>query len=186
MDPNEKSFYERDAVLVAKELLGKVLVIKGPGSCNYKWRIIETEAYKGEENENNETICHDNENTRTCGKIFAEGNNGLIITCGSESVCDNVLVRGLLTIFYSQPYKAMQSAKFGCEIELAEPVDLTLPKDKTNIYIEKDKVSIADPPASVRVGMESKSDKAWNFKLFILDNKTETIDASFLKGLNEK
>ena len=49
-------FYSRDAVLVAQDLLGKVIVVTDHGGCNFKWRIIETEAYKEEENNNGQTI----------------------------------------------------------------------------------------------------------------------------------
>ena len=65
-------FYSRDAVLVAQDLLGKVIVVTDHGGCNFKWRIIETEAYKEEENNNGQTICQTNARRKRCGKIFAD------------------------------------------------------------------------------------------------------------------
>lgn len=174
------NFYERDAVCVARELLGKVIVVNGHGGCNFKWRIIETEAYKEEENRNGQTICHTNEKMKSCGKIFAESSNGLIITCGDPNTCDNVLIRGVLTVFYSQPYKAMKSVAAGFDLDLRTPVDLTT---ADGIYIEQSTIDAA-PIDGLRVGLENKSENRWNFKLFDLKSDTKSIDAALLRNLN--
>lgn len=177
----EIDFYARDAVLVAKELLGKVIVVKDHGGCNFKWRIIETEAYKEDENNNGQTICHTGEKLKSCGKIFAESSNGLIITCGDSTTCDNVLIRGIMTVFNSQPYKAMKSVAAGFDLDLSVPVDLTT---SDRIYIEPSKID-TEPIDGIRVGVESKSTNRWNFKLFDLKGNTNSIDAALLKNLNE-
>ncbi len=50
---NSKVFFERDVLEVAPELLGKYLVINS-GSIRNKYRILEVEAYRGEE----DAACH--------------------------------------------------------------------------------------------------------------------------------
>lgn len=174
-------FYSRDAVLVAQDLLGKVIVVTDHGGCNFKWRIIETEAYKEEENNNGQTICHTNERLKSCGKIFAELSNGLIITCGDSNKCDNVLIRGVMTVYYSQPYKAMKSVTAGFDMDLSAPIDLTT---SNRIWIEQSRIN-TKPIEDIRVGLENKSKNRWNFKLFDLKNETKSIDADLLKNLNE-
>lgn len=53
MEPLPESFYARDTVLVARELLGKKLV-RREGKNGVSGLIIETEAYRGEE----DLACH--------------------------------------------------------------------------------------------------------------------------------
>ncbi len=55
--PLTESFYARDALTVARELLGALLVLEGsaaPGSPRKVGRIVETEAYVGE----HDLACH--------------------------------------------------------------------------------------------------------------------------------
>ena len=175
------NFYTNDAIDVAKDLIGKVIVVNSCGGCNFKWRIIETEAYKEDENDNGQTICHTNEKLKSCGKIFAESNNGLIVTCKDTNKCDNVLIRGVLTIFNSQPFKTMKSVVNSFNLNLETPIDLT---SSNEIYIEQSQITNVTPFESVRVGLGDKSDKKWNFKLFDLNGDTGCISIDYLKGLN--
>lgn len=66
----EKDFYRRDGLVVARELLGKVLVRKVNGNI-YKYKIVETEAYRGPEDKG----CHayNNKRTERTKPIFEEG-----------------------------------------------------------------------------------------------------------------
>jgi DNA-3-methyladenine glycosylase len=48
MNPLNYAFYQRDSLIVAKELLGKILIREVKGKC-YGFRIVETEAYRGKE-----------------------------------------------------------------------------------------------------------------------------------------
>ena len=43
----KREFFERNSVIVAKELIGKVLIVRNP-QTSQKWftRIVETEAYR--------------------------------------------------------------------------------------------------------------------------------------------
>ena len=47
-------FYRQDAVVVAKKLLGKILVRRWDDGTETRYRITETEAYLGEEDK----ACH--------------------------------------------------------------------------------------------------------------------------------
>jgi DNA-3-methyladenine glycosylase len=49
-----KSFFKRDVLEIAPDLLGKFLVRKFPDGSLIKYKIVETEAYRGEEDE----ACH--------------------------------------------------------------------------------------------------------------------------------
>ena len=49
-----REFFERDALVVAPELLGKALVTATPEGAERRLVITETEAYRGEE----DTACH--------------------------------------------------------------------------------------------------------------------------------
>lgn len=53
MDKLKRDFYQRDTIIVAKELLGKILV-RVINNIEYKCRITETEAYTGVEDK----ACH--------------------------------------------------------------------------------------------------------------------------------
>ena len=86
-----------------------------------------------------------------------------------------------MTVYYSQPYKAMKSVTAGFDIDLSVPIDLTT---SNRIWIEQSRIN-AKPIEDIRVGLENKSKNRWNFKLFDLKNETKSIDADLLKNLNE-
>jgi DNA-3-methyladenine glycosylase len=48
-DPLPRDFYARETTDVAKELLGKILVRRLPGNALLQGRIVEVEAYRGED-----------------------------------------------------------------------------------------------------------------------------------------
>ena len=164
-------FFNRDADVVAKELLGKELVMKACGGCYFVWRIIETEAYKEEENTCGETICHTDKKMRSSGHIFAEGSNGLIITCGPASSCDNVLIRGLIGIF-NKPNIAMHAfcmdgylgkKSDNLKIDLTTSCDLT--SDGSFVYVQESGNKQTSDSICTNNRVNVTSEKLWNFKL---------------------
>lgn len=101
-----RDFYNRDAQIVAKELLGKVMVRKTSEGV-VKGRIVEVEVYKGTE-ESMDYACHAFPMKRT-GRteiMFGEAGHAYIyliygmyscinIVCNEENVPECVLIRAL-------------------------------------------------------------------------------------------
>jgi DNA-3-methyladenine glycosylase len=75
---NRSFFLRNDVVLIAKELLGKVLVTKIDGNIS-KGVIVETEAYCGR----NDKACHANNGLRTKRTeiMYAEGGRAYVYLC---------------------------------------------------------------------------------------------------------
>ena len=101
-----REFYNRDAHIVAKELLGKVLVRKTEEGI-VKGRIVEVEVYKGTE-EAMDYACHGFPMKRTSRTeiMFGEAGHAYIyliygmysclnIICNEENVPECVLIRAL-------------------------------------------------------------------------------------------
>lgn len=102
----ERDFYNRDAHIVAKELLGKILVRKTKEG-EVKGRIVEVEVYKGTE-DSMDYACHGFPMKRT-GRtevMFGEAGHAYIyliygmysclnIICNEEHVPECVLIRAL-------------------------------------------------------------------------------------------
>ncbi|MPW25681.1 DNA-3-methyladenine glycosylase [Alkalibaculum sp. M08DMB] len=83
-----KSFYTRDTLTVAQELLGKVLVYK-----NFKVRISETEAYIGAIDK--AAHCYGNKKTKRTETMFKEGGYAYVYMIYGMYYCINI-VTGLL------------------------------------------------------------------------------------------
>ncbi len=101
-----RDFYNRDAHLVAKELLGKVMVRRTTEGV-VKGRIVEVEVYKGTE-ESKDHACHafPMKRTNRTDIMFEEAGHAYIyliygmyscinIVCNEENVPECVLVRAL-------------------------------------------------------------------------------------------
>jgi DNA-3-methyladenine glycosylase len=85
------SFYDRDTVKVAKELLGKHLVRLMPGGKRVAGRIVETEAYVGIE----DRACHafgDRRTRRTSSLYLGPGHAYVFLIYGMYD-CFNVVTR---------------------------------------------------------------------------------------------
>ncbi|MBK3517368.1 DNA-3-methyladenine glycosylase [Carboxylicivirga marina] len=101
-----KEFYQRDVLIVAKELLGKVLVRRFEGRGEERFVISEVEAYRGEE----DAACHAHKGrtSRTeimyhaGGKVYVYLIYGMYwnlnIVTGSECEPQAVLIRGVKKI----------------------------------------------------------------------------------------
>ncbi|MFW5755538.1 MAG: DNA-3-methyladenine glycosylase [Tangfeifania sp.] len=100
------SFYQRDVLKVAPELLGKVLVRKFSDGQTKRFRITEVEAYRGGEDK----ACHANKGkTPRTEVMFREGGVVYVyliygiywmlnIVTGGENDSSAVLIRGLENI----------------------------------------------------------------------------------------
>lgn len=70
MERMDRSFFTRDVLEVAPDLLGKIIVIAGTAGKEKKYRITETEAYRGSE----DRACHASRgNTARTRVMFDEG-----------------------------------------------------------------------------------------------------------------
>ncbi|MDP4177810.1 MAG: DNA-3-methyladenine glycosylase [Bacillota bacterium] len=68
-----RKFYNRDTLIVAKELLGKYIIYK-KDNCEYIVKIVETEAYMGIKDK----ACHSYNNKKTKRNEIMYGNCGIL------------------------------------------------------------------------------------------------------------
>jgi DNA-3-methyladenine glycosylase len=97
------SFFNRDVLDVAPELIGKILVRKFPDGVIKRYQITETEAYRGEE----DLACHASKGRtprtdimyHNGGKVYVYLIYGMYqmlnFTTGEENIPQAVLIRGI-------------------------------------------------------------------------------------------
>lgn len=95
-----KSFYARDSLLVARDLIGCIFAVDRPeGSCGV--RLVETEAYRGFEDPGSHGFRGMTPRTKTMfgppGRLYVYFTYGMHwcsnIVCGDDGVCLAVLLR---------------------------------------------------------------------------------------------
>ncbi|MCL2550423.1 MAG: DNA-3-methyladenine glycosylase [Methanimicrococcus sp.] len=131
-------FYTRDVLLVAPELVGKIMVRRLPTGEEMRFRITETEAYRGEE----DTGCHAKAGkTKRTETLYKKGGCAYIYLCygvhhlinavtGAEEQPQAALIRGVEG-FYG-PGKLTKAMGITKELNAA---DLTTSEE---IWIEDD------------------------------------------------
>ncbi len=168
MNRLSETFYKQDAVTVAEKLLGKILVRTFDDGTVSKYKITETEAYLGEEDE----ACHASKGktNRTSimyssgGKVYVYLIYGMYwllnVVTGDEENPQAVLIRGLENI--------TGSGRVGRELRIDKSFygeDLLL---SNRIYIE-DADEITEFLVAPRVGIDYASPewrlKNWRFIL---------------------
>ena len=95
-----KSFYERDSLVVAHDLIGCVFIVEQPWG-RVGVRLVETEAYRGSDDPGSHGYRGPTDRTRTMfgppGRLYAYFTYGmhwcLNVVCGKEGVCMAVLLR---------------------------------------------------------------------------------------------
>lgn len=95
-----KSYYERDAVTVARDLIGCVFVHRTP-EATLAVRLVETEAYRGEQDPGSHGFRGVTARTRTmfgpAGRLYVYFTYGMHwcvnIVCGPVGTCEAVLLR---------------------------------------------------------------------------------------------
>ena len=96
-----RAFYERDALTVAKDLIGCVFVHESPTHGRLGVRLVETEAYRGEIDPGSHGYRGMTNRTRTMfgppGRLYVYFTYGMHwcanIVCGREGECEAVLLR---------------------------------------------------------------------------------------------
>jgi DNA-3-methyladenine glycosylase len=161
-----ETFFQRDVLLVAPELIGKTLVRKFPDDSEKKLLITEVEAYRGTE----DLACHASKGKTPRTKImFGEGGHVYVyliygmywmlnIVTGKENDASAVLIRGVENI--SGP------GRVGKALQLDKSFYGEKLMNSTRIWIEDPgiKVKIATSP---RIGIDYAGEpwvsKPWRF-----------------------
>jgi len=177
-----KKFYQRDTVIVAKELLGKKLTRK-IGNYEISGIISETEAYRHKDDPASHAFRNITDRNKVmfgevgiayvyftygmhyCFNIVAKKMKtsagavlirGIIPEKGIEKMQENRNIRNLKNLT-DGPAKVTQALKITKE---HYGIDLT---KKSEIYIEEG-LKIRKIEKSTRVGIKKDNEKLWNFK----------------------
>ena len=178
-----KEFYQRDTVIVAKDLLGKKLVRK-IGNYEMSGIIIETEAYRHKDDPASHAFRKITDRNKV---MFGEVGIAYVYFTYGMHYCFNVVAKkskipaGAVLIRGINPEKGIKKmeknrniknlknltngpAKLTQALEITKEqygVDLT---KKSKIYIE-DGLYIKKIKKSTRVGIKNGKEMLWNFKL---------------------
>lgn len=159
-------FYTHDALWVARNLLGKTIVQINDKGCELRYRITETEAYLGEEDE----ACHANKGRTPRTEImYAEGGKVYVyliygmywmfnVVTGSFNHPEAVLIRGIENI--------IGSGKVGRELKMNKSFYGEDLLNSLRIWIE-DTPTFEKVDTFPRVGIDYAGDnwklKHWRF-----------------------
>jgi DNA-3-methyladenine glycosylase len=164
----QKQFFTRDAVTVARELLGKNIVRRWDDGSTTHYRITETEAYLGEE----DLACHASKGrTPRTEVMYHEG--GVIyvyliygmywmlnFVTGNENQAQAVLIRGIDTI--------VGSGKTGRELKIDKSFYGESLLTSNRLWIT-DAPEVTDYKTAPRVGIDYAGEvwknKPWRFIL---------------------
>ena len=111
-----RAFYERDALTVAKELIGCLFTHESPGG-RVGVRLVETEAYRGEMDPGSHGYRGVTNRTRTMfgppGRLYVYFTYGMHwcanIVCGREGECEAVLLRAGEPFFGVEEMRELRS-----------------------------------------------------------------------------
>lgn len=189
----QRKFYKRPVIIVAKELLGKIIV-KHEGNKILAGKIVEVEAYDGNLDEASHSF---NGKTKRNEVMFREGGYFYVyfiygvhhccnVVTGEEGHGAAVLIRALEPI---EGIQTMAMRRFGKrKIDESQFINLTNGPGKicqafafdrtySGLDLTGDKVYIIDMPSlkksqigiSKRIGISKSTELPWRF--FIKDNK---------------
>ena len=164
------NFYKQDAVVVAEKLLGKILVRIWEDGTETRYRITETEAYRGEEDK----ACHASKGrTPRTEVMYSEGGKVYVyliygmywmlnVVTGTENHPQAVLIRGINNI--------VGSGKVGRELKMDKSFYAEDMLTSTRIWIE-DAPDVSEFIATHRIGIDYAGDewrdKPWRFILHL-------------------
>jgi len=162
------NFYKQDAVVVAEKLLGKILVRIWEDGTETRYRITETEAYRGEVDK----ACHASKGrTPRTEVMYSEGGKVYVyliygmywmlnVVTGTENHPQAVLIRGINNI--------VGSGKVGRELKMDKSFYAEDMLTSTRIWIE-DAPDVSEFIATHRIGIDYAGDewrdKPWRFIL---------------------
>ncbi len=171
----EKSFYERDTLIVARELLGCKLCRKTENGI-LKGIIVETEAYK-----QNDPACHAYRGkTPRAATLFKQPGIAYVYFIYGMYHCFNVItepeeIAGAVLIRALEPIEPLKNTngpgKLCRELFITKELneaDLTLPNN--GLWIEKgDNINKNSVIQTTRIGIKLASDYPWRF--YIKNNR---------------
>ena len=178
-----KKFYQRDTVVVAKDLLGKKLV-RRIGNYEMSGRIIETEAYRHKDDPASHAFRKITDRNRVMfeevGMAYVYFTYGMhycfnVVAKKSKIPAGAVLIRGInpekgiTRMEKNRDVKNLKNltngpAKLTQALEITKQhygIDVT---KKLEIYIE-DGLKIKKIKKSTRVGIKNGKEMLWNFKI---------------------
>ena len=151
------SFYRQDVLIVAKELIGKLLVRKLASGEVVRYQIIETEAYRGEE----DSACHARAGkTKRTAPMYEAGGMTYVYLCygihhllnvvtGNVGEPQAVLIRGIEG--FTGPGKLTKKLAIDKDLNW---IDLST---SAELWIEDDG-AVADYVTSKRIGIDYASE----------------------------
>ncbi|MCY4512452.1 MAG: DNA-3-methyladenine glycosylase [Bdellovibrionales bacterium] len=190
MSKLKKSFFQRDTVTVAREVLGCILVRKDPFSGNLlKGRIVETEAYLGLE----DPSCHSFNGRRTerTKTMYLTGGHAYIYFIYGMHYCFNIVTENTekpeaVLIRALEPLKGLSNMRKNRNqqnrtnlttgpAKLCQALNITkelngASLESRNIFIESDVSKAIEPVETRRIGLSPTSDSFWWPLRFFLPN----------------
>ncbi len=182
----KRNFYTRDLQIVAKELLGKILV-KKDGKAILSGKIVEVEAYDGDIDEASHAFTGKTERTKI---MFNEGGYFYVyFTYGAHYCCNvvtgkkgrgtAVLIRALEPV---EGISSMSKNRFGNMIDEKDKIKLTngpgkvckafgISKEHYGVDLTGENIFIVNMPKikddeiviTKRVGIKKSMDLAWRY-----------------------
>ncbi len=174
MESLPRSFYERDTVKVARELLGKVFICTLPDQP-IMGRIVETEAYRSDD-----PACHAyrgmTPRTRALfgpvGHTYVYRSYGIhwcvnIVSRDGSVPAGGILIRGIeqLDTDYSLIQRIDGPGRTGKILLMAlehNSIDVTVPSSALSLY-DAEPVSERHVRVTPRIGISQAVDKPWRF-----------------------
>lgn len=169
-----KSFFKRDTLKVAKDLLGCVLV-KKCGDKIYKGIIVETEAYKA-----NDPACHAYKGkTKRSATLFKEPGLSYVYMIYGMYYCINVVtepfdIPGAVLIRALEPLVAVEKTNGPGKLCKVLKIDkshneIDLCDEASELYIlAGNKIKEGNIVQTTRIGIKQAADYPWRF--YIKDN----------------
>ncbi|MCI8951137.1 MAG: DNA-3-methyladenine glycosylase [Lachnospiraceae bacterium] len=164
----KKDFFHRDCLIVAPELVGKVLVRRLEDGSQIRFRISETEAYRGEE----DTACHAHKGrTKRTQVLYREPGRIYVYLCygihwllnfvtGQPDVPQAVLIRACV--------EAMGPGKLTKGLQINGSFNDTSIDSQKELWIEDDNKRYEIlTKTRVGIGYASKEDqdRLWRFQM---------------------
>ncbi|MEI7475695.1 MAG: DNA-3-methyladenine glycosylase [bacterium] len=170
----KKDFYNRDTLIVAKELLG-CKIVRQIGNKIYSGIIVETEAYKQDD-----PACHSFKGkTPRASTLFKEAGLAYVYLIYGMYYCLNTVTEpfdtaGAVLIRALEPIENISNSNGPGKLCKALSItkefnEIDLTSNKSNLWIEKyNEITADNIITTARIGIKLATDYPWRF--YIKDN----------------